>query len=155
MSSNEAVSFRTREYCPGDFSTLCLLDQMCFPEGIAYTPEEIALGLAQPGAFVLVAEVENQVVAFLLAYQKKRPVGHIVTIDVHPDFRQRGIGYQLMELAEQRLRQGGAMRIVLEVSVENDPALQFYAKLGYLTRRLLPHYYRDASDAYLMEKMLP
>ena len=155
MSSNEAVSFRTREYHPGDFPTLCLLDQMCFPEGIAYTPEEIALGLAQPGAFVLVAEVENQVVAFLLAYQKKRPVGHIVTIDVHPDFRQRGIGDQLMELAEQRLRQGGAMRIVLEVSVENDPALQFYAKRGYLTRRLLPHYYRDESDAYLMEKRLP
>ena len=155
MSSNEAASFRTREYRSGDFPTLCLLDQMCFPEGIAYTPEEIALGLAQPGAFVLVAEVENQVVAFLLAYQKKRPVGHIVTIDVHPDFRQRGIGYQLMELAEQRLRQGGAMRIVLEVSVENDPALQFYAKLGYLTRRLLPHYYRNESDAYLMEKRLP
>ena len=155
MSSNEAASFRTREYRPGDFPTLCLLDQMCFPEGIAYTPEEIALGLAQPGAFVLVAEVENQVVAFLLAYQKKRPVGHIVTIDVHPDFRQRGIGDQLMELAEQRLRQGGAMRIVLEVSVENDPALQFYAKLGYLTRRLLPHYYRNESDAYLMEKRLP
>lgn len=155
MSSNEAASFRTREYRPGDFPTLCLLDQMCFPEGIAYTPEEIALGLAQPGAFVLVAEVENQVVAFLLAYQKKRPVGHIVTIDVHPDFRQRGIGYQLMELAEERLRRGGAMRIVLEVSVENDPALQFYAKRGYLTRRLLPHYYRNESDAYLMEKMLP
>ena len=155
MSSNEAASFRTREYRPGDFPTLCLLDQMCFPEGIAYTPEEIALGLAQPGAFVLVAEVENQVVAFLLAYQKKRPVGHIVTIDVHPDFRQRGIGDQLMELAEQRLRRGGAMRIVLEVSVENDPALQFYAKLGYLTRRLLPHYYRNESDAYLMEKRLP
>jgi len=155
MSSNEAVSFRTREYRPGDFPSLCLLDQMCFPEGIAYTPEEIALGLAQPGAFVLVAEVENQVVAFLLAYQKKRPVGHIVTIDVHPDFRQRGIGYQLMELAEERLRRGGAMRIVLEVSVHNDPAIQFYAKLGYLTRRLLPHYYRDSSDAYLMEKMLP
>src|SRR3989304_6185828 len=113
MLSNETPSFPIREYRPSDFPDLCALDQLCFAEGIAYTPEEIALGLTQPGAFALVAEAQNQVVAFVLAYQKKPRLGHIVTIDVHPDFHRRGIGNQLMALAEHRLKQRGATRVVL------------------------------------------
>ena len=151
--SEEAV-FHIREYRPPDFPSLCALDRLCFPEGIAYTPEEIALGLSQRGAFAWVAEIQERVVAFVLAYQKKPLIGHIVTLDVHPDFRRQSIGCHLMDQAEQRLRERGAERIILEAGVQNDTALRFYEKRGYLRQRLLPHYYADRSDAYLMEKKL-
>ena len=154
MPSNEALPFVIREYRSSDFPALCALDRLCFPEAIAYTPQEIALGLAQRGAFAFVAEAGGRVRAFLLACQKKTSVGHIVTIDVHPDYRRQGIGHRLMELTEERLRQRGAHRIVLEAGVLNHPALEFYEKLGYSIRRLLPEYYPDGSDAYLMEKSL-
>jgi len=154
MSSSEEAVFQVREYRPADFPSLCDLDRLCFSESIAYVPEEIALALAQPGAFVWVAEVEQRVVAFVLAYQKKPLIGHIVTLDVHPEFRRQSIGYHLMERAEQLLRARGAARIILEVGVQNDTALRFYEKRGYLRQRLLPRYYADRSDAYLMEKML-
>ena len=130
------------------------MDRLCFPEEIAYTPEDIALALLQRGAFAFVAEVEERVAAFVLAYQKKPLIGHIVTLDVHPDFQRQSIGYHLMERAEQRLRDRGAARIILEVGVQNDTALRFYEKRGFLRQRLLPHYYADRSDAYLMEKTL-
>ena len=103
----------------------------------------------------------------MLAYWKKRSlgnpagysvehsVGHIVTIDVVEEFRARGIGNRLMESAEQRLRQNGARRIILEVETENGPALRFYKRRGYAIKRLLSSYYADRSDAYLMEKTLP
>lgn len=154
MPSNEASPVSIREYRSSDFPALCALDRLCFPEGIAYTPQEIALGLAQRGAFSFVAEAEGRVIAFLLAYQKKPAVGHLVTIDVHPDSRRQGIGHKLMALAEEQLQRRGARRIVLEVSVQNDPALRFYQELGYSVKRLLPSYYQDRSDAYLMEKIL-
>lgn len=127
---------------------------MCFPEGIAYAPEEIALALDQCGAFACVADVDERVVAFILAYQKKPLIGHIVTLDVHPDFRRQSIGHHLMERAEGRLRQRGAARVVLEVAVENETAQRFYEKRGYLREKLLRHYYADRSDAYLMGKVL-
>ena len=152
MSSIEEPIFRLREYRATDFPQLCAIDRLCFSEAIAYTPEEIALGLTQPGAFALVAEVQDQVIAFVLAYRKKRRLGHIMTIDVRPEFRQMGLGNQLMELAEQRLRQNGAARVILEVSVQNDNAIRFYQRLGYATKRILPRYYPDGTDAYLMEK---
>ena len=127
---------------------------MCFPEGIAYAPEEITLALAQRGAFACVAQVGEQVVAFVLAYQKKLLIGHIVTLDVHPDFRRQSIGYHLMERAEERLRKRGAARMILEVAVQNETARRFYEKRGYRRQKVLRHYYADRSDAYLMEKTL-
>lgn len=154
MSSNKAISAHIRDYQPADFPALCALDRLCFPEGIAYPPGEMALGLAQPGAFALVAVVAPQVVAFVLACQQKRQLGHITTIDVHPEFRHQGLGTRLMELAQQSLKAKGTARLILEVGVENETAIRFYEKLGYLIRRVLPHYYRDGSDAYLMEKIL-
>ena len=154
MSSSNRALARLREYRADDFARLWELDQMCFPEGIAYTPDEIALGLLQPGAFALVAEVEDRVVAFVLTTQHRRPTGHIVTIDVHPEFRRQRIGERLMDLAEQRLKRQGAQRVILEASTGNAPALAFYRQRGYLNKRLLPNYYRGGSDASLMEKTL-
>jgi ribosomal protein S18 acetylase RimI-like enzyme len=162
MSSSKNPPFRVREYRPSDFPQLCAIDRLCFSEAIAYTPEEIALGLAQPGAFALVAEAQDaeeqvaeaqkQVIAFVLAQEKRRGLGHIITIDVRDEFRRLGLGAKLMELAEARLRQRGVSRVVLEVSTQNEHAMRFYQELGYVTRRHLPGYYPDGSDAYLMEK---
>ena len=153
MSSADSSALRYREYQPADFDHLCELDSLCFPPEVAYSPEEIAAALADPAAFAFVAESEEQVVAFVLAGTRRR-LGHIITIDVHADFRRRGMGDQLMELAEQRLRQRGATRLILEVAASNEAAIAFYRARGFSLQRLLPHYYRDGSDAYLMEKSL-
>ena len=154
MSSTDPAGFRFRDYQAGDFHRLCELDRICFPEGVSYTPQEIALALLQPGSFALVAERRGRLVAFVLAAHARRGLGHLVTIDVEPEFRRRKIGERLMELAEQRLKQDGAIRLVLEVAVHNESARAFYSRRGFAFRRLLPRYYRDGSDAWLMEKAL-
>lgn len=154
MSSHRNPACSIRDYQSADFPALCALDRLCFPEEVAYPPEEMALGLAQRGAFALVAETSGRVVGFILAYRQSRQGGHIITIDVHPQFRLQGLGSQLLELAEQRLQTSGATRLLLEVGVENGTAIQFYKKRGYAIRRFLSGYYRDGSDAYRMEKLL-
>ena len=154
MSSNNWNGFHFRAYRPADFPRLCELDQVCFSEDVAYAPGEIALALAQPETFAVVAEHGEEVVAFVLALQRRRVLGHIITIDVHPNFRRRGIGDRLMELAQQHLREQGATRLILEVGIYNEPAIAFYGGRGFVRQRVLPRYYRDGSDAYLMEKAL-
>jgi ribosomal-protein-alanine acetyltransferase len=153
MFSADSLSLHYREYQPSDFVRLCELDRLCFPPQVAYSSEEIAAALADPGVFALVAESQEQVVAFVLVGTRRR-LGHIITIDVHAEFRRRGIGEHLMELAEQRLRLRGATRLILEVAVSNEAAIAFYRARGFTVQRLLPRYYRDASDAHLMEKVL-
>ncbi len=154
MTLNEEP-VRIREYRASDFARICEIDRLCFSDAIAYSPEEVALGLGQPGAFCFVAEQEESVVGFVLACVARRQLGHIITIDVLDSFRRRHLGGRLMERAEQRLSEKGVRRVVLEVDLRNDAALRFYEGRGYVAKRRLPHYYADGADAYLMEKSLP
>ena len=154
MSSNDQPRFRIREYRHSDFGALCAIDRQCFSESIAYSSEEMALGLAQPGAFALVAEEDGRVGAFALFCHERRHLGHVITIDILPEFRRMGLGRELMELGEQRLKNDGVSRLVLEVDVRNEPAIGFYERLGFAIRRRLLGYYADGADALLMEKHL-
>ncbi len=56
---------------------------------------------------------------------------YILKVGVHPDFRGRGIGTELMRHAERRGRTEGASRAVLEVADSNIPAVNLYRKLGF------------------------
>jgi [ribosomal protein S18]-alanine N-acetyltransferase len=142
-----------RDFVPGDFARLCELDQLCFPEEIAYTPDEITAGLMQAHTSCIVAEADGRVAGFILLHYR-RAVGHVITIDLEPAIRRRGVGTRLMELGEQQFRERGIRRMVLEVAVDNDAAIAFYEGRGYLRQRVLRRYYRDGTDAYLMEKPL-
>lgn len=161
-SADSDLSARNVNFRPfqlPDFERLCELDRICFAEGIAYSPEEIARWLAQRGTFCYVAESSPQgseaaVVAWVLATRGRKGLGHIITIDVHPDYRRRKLGEALMQRAEERLLQEGCQRCGLEVAVANQQAMAFYERRGYQRVRELPRYYSDGTDAWLMEKML-
>lgn len=152
---------RFRNYEPRDFPRLCELDQMCFSEQIAYSPEEIAAALFDPRNFAIVAvdgehraAAGSPVIGFALASQDRASRGHIITIDIQPGHRRKGIGGELIERCEQRLAALGARRVVLEVAQDNAAAIAFYRSRGYVRQRTLPHYYPDGTDAYSMSKVL-
>ena len=154
MSSDDSALIPIRPYRSSDFQTLCAIDRECFSDQIAYSPEEMALGLIQPGSFSFVAEQDSRIVAFVLACTERRKLGHIITIDVLPAARRLGLGKRLMLLAEETLRERSVERVILEVSVLNEDAIHFYESLGYVNRRIIPQYYTDGTDAFLMEKSL-
>ena len=132
----------------------CEIDRLCFPPGIAYSAGDIATTLRERGIIALVG-VEDQLVAgFVLARQEPRARGHIITIDVLPEFRLAGLATRLMTEAHHRLKEAGVKRVHLETSVENAPAIAFYQKLGYSNLRRLKGYYLGEIDAYLMMKDL-
>jgi ribosomal-protein-alanine N-acetyltransferase len=144
---------RFRDYEPEDFPTLCDLDKICFAPAIAYDPEEIAAALLQPRTFCIVAEERGHVIGFILLHYR-RAIGHLITIDLSPAHRRRGLGSRLLKIAEDRLVAVGVGRLVLEVATNNEGAIEFYRNWGFAKQRLLPHYYREGTDAYLMEKLL-
>jgi len=82
----------------------------------------------------------------------KKKKAHIITLDIHADFRRKGLGSQLLIMAEDELRKKGANSISLEVDIENYPAIKLYEKFGFKKMRILKNYYRNRRDAYLMEK---
>lgn len=147
-----------REYRPEDFEVLCEIDRLCFPPGIAYSAEDIAMVLLDRGMIVIVGEEGDRLAGFLLARPGMRSdgrgSGHIITIDILPEFRQARLGTRMMVEAHRRLKMAGSTRVLLETSVENEAAIAFYKRLGYSTARRLKRYYLDKIDAYQMFKDL-
>ena len=75
----------------------------------------------------------------------------IMTIGVGRQFQRRGIAASLMEALIARAREQGAQRMLLEVRVDNSPALALYERFGFARMGLRKRYYQpEGIDAYTM-----
>jgi [ribosomal protein S18]-alanine N-acetyltransferase len=76
---------------------------------------------------------------------------HIATIAVHPEYRGRGIGQQILLAALRECAAQGALSATLEVRERNAIAIDMYRKLGFEVVGLRKRYYQDTNeDAILM-----
>ena len=112
-----------------------------------------------PEAF-LVAEIERKLVGYImckieygfsnfkkLGFVKK---GHVVSVAVLPERRNKGIGRALVEESLIGVKLKKADELYLEVRCSNNEAIRLYEKLGFVIKQRLKAYYRDGEDAYLM-----
>src|SRR5690242_14426477 len=76
---------------------------------------------------------------------------HISTIAVHPDWRGRRVGEQLLVSMLEQALELSAVTATLEVRVTNDRAQNLYRKYHFEVVGRRKHYYRDnGEDALLM-----
>jgi ribosomal-protein-alanine N-acetyltransferase len=147
-----------RSFQVHDLAGLHQLDQVCFTADIAYSKAELRHFLTHPRCSCWVAELSgHKLVGFVIVERQThrgRTAGHIVTLDVDPTERRRGLGTLLMLAAEDRLKQEGAAFLSLEVAENNTGARQFYRGLGYVSRGKIAKYYGGKVDAEIMEKLL-
>jgi len=87
------------------------------------------------GQLVAVAELDGRIVGETEVLFSEEPVlgemrriAHIDVVEVHPDYRGRGIGRALMEFAEDVARENGAEIMTVQPDGE---ARGFYEKLGF------------------------
>lgn len=167
---NGGVSFGIRQFEKSDFETLWRIDQACFDPQLAYSQPELAFYMRRPTSFTLVAESEGNggpgdggkgrdalpgsgILGFIVA-ERRRQVGHIITIDVIEQARRLGVGSALLTAAEDRLRENGAIAVELETPVNNDAAIRFYKRKGYFVEKTVHGYYSNQLDALVMGKAL-
>jgi ribosomal-protein-alanine N-acetyltransferase len=79
---------------------------------------------------------------------------HINTLAVHPDWRRRGIGEQLLQALLAYARRRDSLAATLEVRVSNLAAQHLYRRYGFEEVGRRPRYYRDGEDALLMTAQL-
>jgi ribosomal-protein-alanine N-acetyltransferase len=149
---------RLRSFQTQDLSELHRLDQVCFARGIAYSRAELQYFLTHPRCSCWIAEQSEDKLAGFVIFERTtrhgRPAGHIVTLDIDPEERRRGLGTLLMQTAEEQIRQEGADILSLEVAENNPAARQFYRSLGFVARGRIAKYYGGTVDAEVMEKVI-
>jgi ribosomal-protein-alanine N-acetyltransferase len=141
-----------------DLAGLHQLDQICFPAEIAYSKSELKYFLAHPRCSCWVAEQGNHGPAGFIIVERTRrtglPAGHIVTLDVDPAERRRGLGTLLMHTAEEEMKREGVTLMSLEVAENNTAAQSFYRGLGFACSGRIAKYYGGRIDAEVMEKSI-
>ncbi len=147
------MPLQIRPYDPEDFNALCRMDAECYAPEIAYSRRTMRAFLRLPGAECLVAEEDGAVLGFILT-DRDGPAGHVITLDVAPEARRRGVGTQLLEAAHGSLAAHGVREVELETSTTNHAAVAFWKHHGYRACGLLPNYYENGEDAYWMSKTL-
>lgn len=86
--------------------------------------------------FVLLARVDGQPAGLAIAFRvfstfRAAPVLNLHDLAVHPDFRGRGIGRELLKRIETHARQTGCCRVSLEVRRDNETAQGLYRSEGF------------------------
>ena len=74
----------------------------------------------------------------------------ILLFGVSPEYRNRGIGKQLLDAFRMAAMMEGNISITLEVRTTNTGARNFYRRNGFIETDILPQYYRDGGDGVRM-----
>lgn len=83
----------------------------------------------QPELFFVAASEGDVVGTAIAGFDGVR--GWIHKLAVHPNWRRRGLASNLMQSAEQGLRDMGCLKLNLQVRASNLDVLKFYQALGY------------------------
>jgi ribosomal-protein-alanine N-acetyltransferase len=143
-------------YDPADFESLYIIDQACYPRGIAYSRATLREFLQLPGADCLVARVDRNrsaIAGFIIA-ESEGDEARIITIDVLAEHRRAGVGTALLRTSEERLAASGVRRIELETATSNVAGVAFWERHGYRKFGILRGYYLGRLDAWKMRKTL-
>lgn len=131
-----------------DASVKCLerlyeIEMECFDEE-AFTKRQIVQLLKDYNSVSLVAKENGMIIGFIVAmiYPDRKAVnGHILTIDISPSHRRKGIARMLLQEIESVFAQKGVQACLLEVREDNVAAINLYKKLGYKEIGRLENYY--------------
>ena len=148
------TSLRIRDFHPKDLETLYEIDRLCFPAEIAFTRRDFLYMLGYPDSIARIAHESCGVVGFILGNIESGRRGRILTLDVVPAARRRGIGFGLMEDFHHILRTRNIREVVLEVGTDNYAAQRLYEKMQYRRVETLSGYYGGNMDAYRMMRIV-
>ena len=104
----------------------------------------------------------NQLARYLVVIEDNKVIGyggmwfilgeaHITNIAIHPEYRGRGRGRQLIEALIKMAAQENIFDITLEVRISNTSAINLYKSLGFEAVGIRKEFYYDnKEDALIM-----
>lgn len=99
----------------------------------------------------VLGEVEQSVVRGYAGFWYDGEDAELMTIGVGKAYQRQGIAAALLQALVDEAKRQGASRMLLEVRVDNDPALALYHRFGFERIGLRKRYYQpEGIDAYTM-----
>jgi ribosomal-protein-alanine N-acetyltransferase len=138
-----------RRFTLSDLEDILDIERHAFPKSPYSWATFVNLQWVYPETFlVYVNERSPSKEATLAGYIIFSRDGHIISLAVHPEYRRRGIG---KELIQQVIGFPHVRKVWAEVRKSNRGAQAFYLRLGFRFVAVVPNYYGD-EDALIVEK---
>ena len=86
--------------------------------------------------FVIVAEIDNKIVGYLLGEESDIPyydfkIAELCNMCIDSNYRKKGIGNALYKEFERFYNQQGITHFIVTASLKNESAKAFYRKMGF------------------------
>jgi len=131
------------------------IEKQCFDQE-AFLKQQLAYLLNDYNAIGLAARVNGEIAGFAIArvdIERNAPFGHILTLDITPAYRRKGIAQKLLHEIETIFKSRAIKEFRLEVREDNVAALNLYQKLGYKKIGKLEQYYGNVHGLYLKKTL--
>ena len=120
----------------------------------AWSPESLAAEIVGPGRWYVGAVVAGELVGYAGLWFDGYDA-QVMTIGTDERFQGRGLGRRMLENLVDRARTLGAAVVLLEVRVDNDPAIHLYESAGFERLGMRRAYYQPGNiDAWTMRLRL-
>ena len=133
----------------------CEIENQCFSQE-AFTKRQMAYLLMDYNTIGLVAKTDSEIAGFIISQVEIEDsflYGHIITINVAPNYRRIGIATKMLDETEKILKEKGISECHLEVREDNFAALKLYQNRGYQKIGKLEKYY-GSKHGYFLKKSL-
>lgn len=141
-----------REMNLDDVDRVCVLEEMAF--SMPWHKESFIEMIENKDALYLVADDGNAGVIGCCGVRSIVGEGDISNVVVHPDFRKKGIAYDMLtQLLSRGEKDFGIKEFTLEVRLSNMSAIHLYEKLGFVSEGIRKNFYEEpVEDALIMWK---
>lgn len=174
-SGDRTAHATLRSYRLGDWQAMHALDLICFEPVFRFSRRAMRSFAEAPGSVTVLAEAqrelaeterelaeaqrelaksESELAGFCITQLDER-TGYVVTLDVAPAWRRRGLARRLMADIESKLHSIGAEEMELHVFTGNAEAIRFYESIGYTQAGTAKDFYARGLHALLYRKKLP
>ena len=126
------------------------LEKLCFHD--PWSVKSITSELTTPLSCWVVAMEDDRLVGYV-GSQSVLGWADMMNLAVHPEYREKGIATNLINVLIEYLIQMQVTCLTLEVRVSNTAAISLYSKMGFAEVGRRPAYYRNPrEDALILRK---
>lgn len=131
-----------------DAAEVAAIERMIFSQ--PWSEKGFLDSLKSPDTLYLVVKVQGVIVGYCGLLQSFEEAD-ITNVAVHPEWRGRGIAYQMLQILMEQGKTRGIERYTLEVRVSNASAIHVYEKLGFTSVGIRKNFYdMPREDAVIM-----
>ena len=152
IAEGDSMDFKIRAMQKEDIQAVVAMEERIF--SAPWSEKSFLNAYSSDSNIYLVSTSEEEIIGYCgiwISYE----TADLCNIAVAPEYRRKGIAWEILSEAVRQAKERGAERILLEVRQSNQAAICLYQKLGFVQIGVRRGYYSaPEEDAILMQLAL-